>query len=482
MLKKALKDPWQAVIGLEVHAQIISQSKLMSGASASGIGDANENVSMVDAAMPGMLPVVNAQCIYHTVRMGLAIDASINAVSEFSRKNYFYPDLPQGYQISQADKPLVGEGVVHIDLPDGRRKSIDIERIHVEQDAGKSLHDKHPNCSLIDLNRCGVGLMEIVTKPQLSSSLEAAIFVEKLQAILRCIGACDGIMARGSMRVDANVSVCYKGKAYGTRTECKNINSIRFLKQAIEGETRRQIAILERGEKVLQETRSFDPVTGRTHAMRTKEDAKDYRYFPDPDLLPIVLDDVFIDKCRKSLPELPDAKRKRFIEQYSLSPYDASILVSKEESATYFERVAAGVENKKLAANWIVSVLFGVLKKCGKALDQSPITAEDLAQLLNFLEKKVLSSKMAKDVFQLMFETGKSAQEIVQQQNLQQVTDEEEIEAMITTIVADSPQNALKAKDNPRIIGWFVGQVMRRSQGRANPAIVDKIVRKKLFL
>ena len=478
---KASKGEWECVIGLEVHAQIMSQSKLMSSSPVNFDADVNENVSMIDAAMPGMLPVVNSQCIRQAVRTGIAIGAKINKISEFARKNYFYPDLPQGYQISQADKPLVGEGSISIDLQDGTTKHIGIERIHVEQDAGKSLHDKHPEKSFIDLNRSGVGLMEIVSKPELSSAQEAALYVEKLQSIVRYIGACDGIMAQGSMRVDINVSVRRRGDKLGVRTECKNLNSIRFLKQAIEVEALRQITLLEQGKKVVQETRLFDPIKGETRSMRTKEEAHDYRYFPDPDLLPVILDDAFINACKESLPELPDAKKNRFMTQYALSAYDASILVAKRENASYFETVAKEVNNKKLAANWVTSELFGALKRCDKTVEQCPVKAKDLAQLLRLIEDGTISGKIAKEVFVYMFETGKKAEDIIEQKGLKQITDTSAIDAIVEEIIADNPQQVSKAKSNPRLIGWFVGQVMQRSKGKANPALVNKILQQKLY-
>ncbi len=471
---------WEVVIGLEVHAQIISHSKLMSAAPAQFGEAANTNVSFIDGAMPGMLPVVNKQCIRQAVRTGLALGAKINKTSVFARKNYFYADLPQGYQISQADKPTVGEGHITIDLDDGSTRDIGIERLHVEQDAGKSLHDQHPKKSFIDLNRSGVGLMEIVSKPDMRSADEAAAYVSKLQTIVKYIGSCDGKMAEGSMRADVNVSVRRPGEKFGTRTECKNINSIRFIKQAITVEAVRQIDILENGGTIDQETRLFDPEKGETRAMRSKEDAHDYRYFPDPDLLPVVIDDAFIAECRESLPELPDVKKNRFMAAYGLSAYDASVLVAEQQNAHYFETVAKGVKNKKLAANWVISELFGALKKDETDIADCPIAPEKLAELIGLIEDNTISGKIAKEVFFDMFKTGDSPTDIVEQKGLKQITDTGAIEAIVDEVIANNPEQVAKAKENPKLKGWFVGQVMQKTSGKANPAVVNQLLAKKL--
>lgn len=471
---------WEVVIGLEVHAQIISESKLMSGASAHFGEDANRNVSLVDCAMPGMLPVVNRECIRQAVRTGLALGAEINKTSVFARKNYFYADLPQGYQISQADKPTVGEGCISIDLENGETRTIRIERLHVEQDAGKSLHDQDPQKSFIDLNRSGVGLMEIVSMPDMRSAEEAGAYVSKLQTIVQYIGSCDGIMAQGSMRADVNVSVRRPGEDFGTRTECKNINSIRFIKQAIMVEAVRQIDVLENGGEIDQETRLFDPDKGETRPMRSKEDAHDYRYFPDPDLLPVVIDDDFIAECKDSLPELPDVKKQRFIESYGLSAYDASVLVAEKTNADYFETVAKGVNNKKLAANWVISELFGALKKDDKTIADSPVSAQNLGALIGLIEDDTISGKIAKDVFADMFKTGNAAADIVEQKGLKQITDMGAIEAIVDAVMADNPDQVAKAKENPKLMGWFVGQVMQKSGGKANPGVVNTVLKDKL--
>ena len=472
---------WEIVIGLEVHAQIISESKLMSGSSAKFGANANEHVSIVDAAMPGMLPVVNMECIRQAVRTGIAIGSQINKTAVFARKNYFYADLPQGYQISQADKPTVGRGIITIDLADGSSKEIGIERLHVEQDAGKSLHDQHPEKSFIDLNRCGVGLMEIVSDPDISSAEEAGAYVSKIQTIVQYIGSCDGMMAEGSMRADVNVSVRKVGDTeLGTRTECKNINSIRFIKQAIEIEAARQVAILEDGGTIAQETRLFDNVKSETRPLRSKEDAHDYRYFPDPDLLPVVLDDAFIQECADSLPELPDAKKSRLISDYGLSAYDASVLVAQQKNAMYFEEVAKGVANNKLAANWVISEVFGALKNVDMELEDCKITPANLGEMIALIEDDTISGKIAKDVFADMFETGKKAGEIVESKGLKQISDTGAIEAIIDEVIANNPEQVTMAKENPKLAGWFVGQVMQKCGGKANPGMVNKLLANKL--
>ena len=478
---KGTTGDWEMVIGLEVHAQIISQSKLMSCSPASFGAQPNENVSFVDSAFPGMLPVVNKECVRQAVRTGLALGAKINKKSVFARKNYFYADLPQGYQISQADQPTVGEGVVTIDLQDGTTKEIGIERLHIEQDAGKSIHDQHPEKSFIDLNRSGVGLMEIVSNPDIRSAEEAGAYFTKIQTIVQYIDSCDGIMARGSMRADVNVSVRRVGdKNLGTRTECKNINSVRFIKQAIMVEATRQVEILENGGVIDQETRLFDAEKGETRTMRSKEDAHDYRYFPDPDLLPVVIDDEFINECKDSLPELPDTKKERFINEFGLSSYDGAVLVANKKNASYFEKVASGVKNKKLAANWVVSELFGALKKAELDINDCPIKAQDLAELISLIEDNTISGKIAKEVFADMFKTSKKPAVIVEEKGLKQITDTGAIEGIIDTVITENPNQVAKVKENPKLIGWFVGQVMQKTAGKANPAMVNKLLAQKL--
>lgn len=478
---KGTTGDWEIVIGLEVHAQIISQSKLMSCSPASFGAQPNENVNFVDSAFPGMLPVVNKECVRQAVRTGLALGAKINKKSVFARKNYFYADLPQGYQISQADQPTVGEGIVTIDLQDGTTKEIGIERLHIEQDAGKSIHDQHPEKSFIDLNRSGVGLMEIVSKPDIRSAEEAGAYFIKIQTIVQYIDSCDGIMARGSMRSDVNVSVRPIGdKNLGTRTECKNINSVRFIKQAIMIEANRQVEILENGGTIDQETRLFDAEKGETRTMRSKEDAHDYRYFPDPDLLPVVIDDEFINECKNSLPELPDTKKERFINEFGLSSYDSAVLVANKKNASYFEKVARGVKNKKLAANWVVSELFGALKKAELDINDCPIKAQDLAELISLIEDNTISGKIAKEVFADMFKTSKKPAEIVEEKGLKQITDTGAIEGIIDTVITENPNQVAKVKENPKLIGWFVGQVMQKTAGKANPAMVNKLLAQKL--
>lgn len=471
---------WEIVIGLEVHAQVISQSKLFSGAATAFGADPNAQVSLVDAAMPGMLPVINKECVRQAVRTGLALNAKINPVSVFSRKNYFYADLPQGYQISQYDKPIVGEGVIDIDLPDGSSKEIRIERLHLEQDAGKSMHDQHPQKTYVDLNRSGVALMEIVSFPDMRSADEAGAYVTKLRSILRYAGTCDGNMQEGSMRCDVNVSVRHPGDELGTRCEIKNVNSIRFVRQAIEAEARRQIEIIEDGGEIIQETRLFDPSKGETRSMRNKENAHDYRYFPDPDLLPLVLEDSFIEAQKTDLPELPDAKKDRFMSDYKLSAYDASVLVAERETAAYFEEVAKG-RDAKLASTWVISELFGRLNKAGKDIAGSPVSASGLGGLVDLISDNTISGRIAKEVFDLMFETGKSAADIVEEKGLRQISDTSELEGILDKIIADNPTQVQQIKDgNQKLMGWFVGQVMKNTGGKANPKIINELVRKKL--
>jgi len=479
-LLKGRTGDWELVIGLEVHAQATTQAKLFSGASAEFGGEPNSHVSLVDAAMPGMLPVVNEASLRQAVRTGLALNARINRHSIFARKNYFYPDLPFGYQISQYEQPIVGEGEIEIDLEDGGTKTVGIERLHLEQDAGKSLHDQHPSRSYIDLNRAGVTLMEIVSKPDMRSADEAVAYVTKLRSILRYIGSCDGNMQEGSLRVDANVSVRHPGDDLGTRCEIKNVNSLRFLKQAIEYEAKRQIELIEDGGKVEQETRLYDDGRGVTRSMRSKEEAHDYRYFPDPDLLPIDLEQGFVDALKETLPELPDEKKHRFENEYGLSAYDAGVLVAERETADYFEAAAKG-RDAKAAANWVMSELFGRLNKADLAITASPVSAEALGGLIDLIGDGTISGRIAKEVFDDMWETGKDAAAIVEEKGLKQISDTGAIEAIVDEIIAASPDNVAQYQGgNQKVIGWFVGQVMKASQGKANPKVVNELLRKKL--
>ncbi|MEX0644291.1 MAG: Asp-tRNA(Asn)/Glu-tRNA(Gln) amidotransferase subunit GatB [Parvularculaceae bacterium] len=480
-LLKGQTGDWEVVIGLEVHAQVVSTSKLFSGASAEYGAGPNENVSMVDAAMPGMLPVINKFCVEQAVKTGLGLNAKINLWSRFDRKNYFYPDLPQGYQISQYKDPIVGEGELEVELEGGETVTVGIERLHLEQDAGKSIHDLSPKDSYVDLNRSGVALMEIVSKPDMRSADEAAAYYSKLRTLLRYLGTCDGNMEEGSMRADVNVSVRRPGEKLGTRTETKNVNSIRFVKQAVEHEARRQIEVLEAGGKIDQETRLFNPATGETRLMRSKEDAHDYRYFPDPDLLPLELDPAWVEAIRKSLPELPDAKKHRFVSAYGLSPYDAAVLAADMPKADFFETVAKGRDGK-LAANWVTTELFGALNKAGKEIDASPIKAKDLGALIDLITNQTISGRIAKDVFQIMFETGGEPARIVEEKGLKQVTDTGAIEKAIDAIIAANPDQVRLVKEKPKTFGWFVGQVMKSTGGKANPAAVNDILKKKLGL
>ncbi|MDF1791138.1 MAG: Asp-tRNA(Asn)/Glu-tRNA(Gln) amidotransferase subunit GatB [Thalassobaculaceae bacterium] len=471
---------WEVVLGLEVHAQVISHAKLFSGSSTTFGAEANTQVSLVDAAMPGMLPVINRECVEQAVRTGLALKAQINLRSVFDRKNYFYADLPQGYQISQYKDPIVGEGVLLLDLPDGSTKSVGIERLHLEQDAGKSLHDQHPQKTYVDLNRSGVALMEIVSKPDLSSPEEAGLYVKKLRSILRYIGTCDGNMQEGSMRADVNVSVRKPGDPLGTRCEIKNMNSVRFIHQAIEYEARRQIEILEGGGKIDQETRLFDTGRGETRSMRSKEDAQDYRYFPDPDLLPLVLDQARVDALGAELPELPDVKKARFIADFGLSPYDAAILVEERETADWYEQLAKG-RDAKIAANWLISELFGALNKAGKDLSESPVSAESLGGLVDLIGDGTISGRIAKEVFAEMFETGKAAGDIVEEKGLKQVSDTGAIEGIIDAVLAENADKVEQYRGGKdKLFGFFVGQTMKKSQGKANPGMVNDLLRQKL--
>jgi aspartyl-tRNA(Asn)/glutamyl-tRNA(Gln) amidotransferase subunit B len=471
---------WEMVIGLEIHAQISSKSKLFSGASASFGAEANSNVSLVDAAMPGMLPVINEFCVEQAVKTGLALNAKINNVSVFDRKNYFYADLPQGYQISQFTKPIVGEGEIIIDLDDGLQTTIGIERLHLEQDAGKSLHDQHPSKSYIDLNRTGVALMEIVSKPDIRSPQEAGAYVKKIRSILRYVGACDGNMEEGSLRADCNVSVRKSGEDFGTRCEIKNLNSIRFIIQAIQSEAERQVDIIESGGKINQETRLFDTSTGETRSMRSKEDAHDYRYFPDPDLLPLEFNESWVQEIKKTLPELPDSLKIRLVNDFGITPYDASILVEEKDYVEFYQKAANGKDGK-LTANWMITELFGALKKENLSLSNSPVTPENLGQLITLISDGTISGKIAKDVFAEMILSKNSPSDIVKEKGLEQVSDDTEILKFIDTVILD---NEDKVKDylggKDKLFGFFVGQVMKLSQGKANPSIVNKLLKEKL--
>jgi aspartyl-tRNA(Asn)/glutamyl-tRNA(Gln) amidotransferase subunit B len=473
-------DIWEVIIGMEVHAQIASQSKLFSGASTAFGADENSNVSLVDAAFPGMLPVINQYCIIQAIKTGLALNAKINHYSVFDRKNYFYPDLPQGYQISQFTYPIVGEGQVVVDLKQNTARRVGIERLHLEQDAGKSLHDQHPTMSFIDLNRSGTALMEIVTKPDLRSPEEAGAFMSKLRTILRYIGTCDGNMEQGSMRADVNVSVRRRGEALGTRCEIKNVNSVKFIKQAAEYEAKRQIAVLEAGGVIDQETRLFDPKNGETRTMRSKEDAHDYRYFPDPDLLPLQLTEEIINNALSELPELPDVRKLRFVKEFNLSSYDAGVLTADKESADYFEQVAKG-RDAKLASVWVMNELFGALNKENLSISQSPITANNLGEMIDLISDNTISGKIGKQVFEIMWQTQQSPKNIVEQHGLKQVTDFSEIEKIIDSVIASSPDNVAAFKSGkPKLIGWFVGQVMKETGGKASPEVVNELLQKKL--
>ena len=480
LIKGATGD-WEVVIGMEIHAQVTSESKLFSGASTEFGGAPNSHVSLVDAAMPGMLPVINEECVRQAIRTGLGLKAKVNLRSVFDRKNYFYPDLPQGYQISQYKSPIVGEGAVAVDLEDGSSVVVGIERVHLEQDAGKSLHDRHPDYSYVDLNRSGVALMEIVSKPDLRSADEAKAFIAKLRSILRYLGTCDGDMEKGSLRADVNVSVRRPGEPLGTRCEIKNVNSIRFIGQAIEHEARRQIEIIEEGGTIEQETRLFDAARGETRSMRSKEEAHDYRYFPDPDLLPLVFDQPYVDALAAKLPELPDEKKSRFMRDFSLSDYDAGVLVAERETAEFFEAVAKGRDGKA-AANWVINELFGRLNKEGKTIASSPVSAGQLGAMLDLIRDGTISGKIAKDLFEIVWTEGGDPRAIVEQRGMKQVTDTAAIEKVVDDIVAKNPDKVADAKSNPKVIGWFVGQVMKSSGGKASPQAVNDILKRKLGL
>ena len=486
---KGERGDWEVVVGLEVHAQIISNAKLFSGAAAQFGAAPNTQVSLVDAAMPGMLPVLNGHCVAQAVRTGLGLKAKINKRSVFERKNYFYPDLPPGYQISQYAQPIVGEGSILLDLPDGSTRAVGIERLHMEQDAGKSLHDQDPNRTFIDLNRAGVALMEIVSKPDIRSPEEAGLYLRKLRSILRYLGTCDGNMEEGSMRADVNVSVRPKGSnELRTRAEVKNVNSVRFVMQAIEAEAARQVAIYDAGGEVTQETRLYDSDEGVTRPMRIKEFAHDYRYFPDPDLLPLVLTDEYIRKIEAALPELPDAKKQRFIAELGLSPYDAQVLAAERETADYFERVTQGGaggkkgrRDAKQVANWVTGALFAHLNETGKTIAASPVAAEALGELLDLVADGTISGRIAKDVFAEMAATGKPAKAIIAAKGLTQISDAGVIEAAVNKVIAANPKQVADVRaGKEKTIGWLVGQVMKATQGKANPQMVNELLKRKL--
>ena len=482
LIKGATGD-WEVVIGMEIHAQVTSHSKLFSGASTEFGGEPNSHVSLVDAAMPGMLPVINEFCVAQAVRTGLGLNAQINLRSVFDRKNYFYPDLPQGYQISQYKSPIVGEGEVVVELADGRSVAVGIERLHLEQDAGKSLHDQNPSMSLVDLNRSGVALMEIVSKPDIRSSEQAKAYVAKVRSILRYLGTCDGDMEKGNLRADVNVSVRKPGGPLGTRCEIKNMNSINFIGQAIEHEARRQIEIIEDGGSIDQETRLFDPNKGETRSMRSKEEAHDYRYFPDPDLLPLEFSEAYVAGLKANLPELPDQKKARFMSEFCLSPYDASVLVAERESADFYETVLqnlALVRDGKLAANWVINELFGRLNKEGRDISASPVSAPQLAAIVDMIGEGTISGKIAKDLFEIVWLEGGDPRALVEARGMKQVTDLGAIEKVVDDIVAANPDKVEQARAKPQLIGWFVGQVMKSSGGKANPQAVNDLLKSKL--
>ena len=486
------RDDWELVIGMEIHAQVSSNSKLFSGASTAVGAEPNSNVAFVDAAMPGMLPVINEYCIEQAVRSGLGLKAQINLRSAFDRKNYFYPDLPQGYQISQLYHPIVGEGEVLVELSPGVARLVRIERIHLEQDAGKSIHDMDPAMSFVDFNRTGVALMEIVSRPDLRGPEEAAAFVVKLRQILRYLGTCDGNMQNGNLRADVNVSVCPPGQYekyqatqdfghLGTRCEIKNMNSMRFIQLAIDHEARRQIALLEDGGKVVQETRLYDPDRNETRSMRSKEEAHDYRYFPDPDLLPLEIEQAWVDRIAATMPELPDAKKARFMGDFGLTDYDASVLTADLESAAFFEAVAAGRDGKQ-AANWVINDLFGRLNRQGLTIAESPMSVAQLGGLLDLLAAGTLTGKMAKDLFEILWTEGGDPAEVARARGMQQVTDTAEIEAALDALIAANPDQVAKAQVNAKLAGWFTGQVLKTTGGKANPAVVGAMVARKLGL
>ena len=486
------KHDWELVIGLEVHAQVTSKAKLFSGASTQFGAEPNSNVAFVDAGMPGMLPVINEECVAQAVRTGLGLKAQINTFSAFDRKNYFYPDLPQGYQISQLYHPIVGEGEVFVELGDGTARLVRIERIHLEQDAGKSVHDMDPNNSFVDLNRTGVALMEIVSRPDIRGPEEAAAYVTKLRQIMQYLGTCDGNMQNGSLRADVNVSVCRRGdyekyqatqdfSHLGTRCEIKNMNSMRFMQAAIDFEARRQIAILEDGGEVVQETRLYDADKNETRSMRSKEEAHDYRYFPCPDLLPLEIEQEWIDDLAAQLPELPDAKKSRFINDFGLSNYDANVLTAETQSASYFEKVAQGRDGK-VAANWVINELFGRMKKDDVTISKCPVSPDQLGGVIDLIASGEISGKIAKDLLEIVYTDGGNPADIVESRGMKQVTDTGAIEAAVDQIIADNPAQVEKAKQNPKLAGWFVGQVIKATGGKANPQVVNQVVAAKLAL
>lgn len=485
------KFDWELVIGMEIHAQVASKAKLFSGASTLFGAEPNSNVSFVDAAMPGMLPVLNEYCVEQAVRTGLGLKAEIHLFSQFDRKNYFYPDLPQGYQISQLYHPIVGEGEVIVEMNDKEKRTVRVERIHLEQDAGKSVHDMDPNMSFVDLNRTGVALMEIVSRPDIRSPEEASAYIGKLRQILRYLGTCDGNMQNGNLRADVNVSVCKPGdyeryrktndfKYLGTRCEIKNMNSMKFIQMAIDYEARRQIAIIEDGGEVYQETRLYDADKNETRSMRSKEEAHDYRYFPCPDLLPLELEQAWVDTIRANLPELPDEKKARFIKNYGLTNYDANVLTADLIQANFFEKVASDRDGK-LAANWIINELFGRLNKEELAIEQSPITTNQLGDIIDLISSKKISGKIAKELFELVWENGGDPKDIVAERGMTQVTDVAAIEAEVDRIILENPTQVEKAKTNPKLAGWFVGQVLKATSGKANPAVVSELINRKIF-
>ncbi len=472
--------PWEIVVGLEVHAQVISQSKLFSGAATDFGAEPNSQVSFIDAGFPGMLPVLNRECVAQAVRTGLGLNATINLVSRFDRKNYFYADLPQGYQISQFEHPIIGKGAIHIELDSGETRTIGITRLHLEQDAGKSMHDQNPAKSLIDLNRSGVALMEIVSEPDMRSPEEAGAYLRKLRMILRYLGTCDGNMDEGSMRADVNVSVRKTGEAFRTRCEVKNVNSIRFVMQAIEAEALRQIDVWESGATVQQETRLFDPARGETRSMRSKEDAHDYRYFPEPDLLPLVLDQAWIETLRAQLPELPDAKRARLMRDYGLTPYEAAIFVQEQATADFFENVARGRDAKQVA-NWMLGDFFAGLNRTGKTIETSPVREADLGALLDLMSDATINGKIAKEVLEIMVDTGEKPAAIVESRGLRQVTDTGAIDAAIDQVIAAHPDKLAEYQaGKEKLFGFFVGQVMKAMQGKGNPALVNTALKAKI--
>ena len=486
------KHDWELVIGMEVHAQIASNAKLFSGASTEFGNEPNSNVAFVDAAMPGMLPVINEFCVEQAVRTGLGLKAEVNLWSAFDRKNYFYPDLPQGYQISQLYHPIVGEGEVIVDIEPGIARRVRIERVHLEQDAGKSIHDMDPNMSFVDLNRTGVALMEIVSRPDLRGPEEAAAFIAKMRQILRYLGTCDGNMQNGNLRADVNVSICMPGQYekfvetddfshLGTRCEIKNMNSMRFIQAAIEVEARRQITIVEAGGKVDQETRLYDPEKGETRSLRSKEEAHDYRYFPDPDLLPLEIEQAWVDTIASNLPELPDEKKARFIKDFSLSEYDANVLTAELDAAGFFEVVANGRDGK-LSANWVINELFGRLKKDGKDITQSPVAPDQLGGIIDLIARGDISGKIAKDLFEIVYTQGGDPSKIVEDRSMKQITDTDAIQAAVDKVISDNSDQVVKAKANPKLAGWFVGQVMKATGGKANPTVVKELVTNKLGL